>query len=79
MSFGYSNVKMELFRHYIVFFCYIGPLTLTENGITKLYGVASFIGIKDVGEKCLKSNAVYGRVSEPATLKWIRSNIKSFF
>ena len=57
----------------------IGPLTLSENGISKLYGVTSFGPDKTESEDCLTSNAVYGRVSESATLKWIKSNTKSFF
>jgi len=56
-----------------------GPLTLRENGITKLYGVTSFGTYLNESERCLNSNTVYGRVSEPATLKWIKSNTKSFF
>ena len=53
----------------------LGPLTLTENGITRLYGVTSSSSYRSKEEMCLNSRSLYGRVSEPTILKWIKSNI----
>ena len=62
---------------HVVFFL-LGPLTLTKNGITILYGVASMLTpeTEDVEKFCTDDNVLYGRVSGPSILKWITSNIQ---
>ena len=49
----------------------------TQNGTTTLYGVSS-AGVTLDGDKstvCLNSISIYGRISEPSILKWIKSEI----
>jgi len=52
-----------------------GPLTGTVNGITTLYGVSSMVLASNTNMLCHNGFALYGRVSEPRILKWIKSTI----
>ena len=46
-----------------------------EDTFDALYGVASAVSFSRSEDKCKNGRAIYGRVSKPTILKWIKSNI----
>ena len=57
---------------------FLGPLTYTDkDGKTTLYGVVSGLGTIPPHDDCL-TNGIYGRVSNPGILDWIKHYIKEY-
>lgn len=57
----------------------LGPLTITWDGTTTVYGVVSGDGI--LGEKPDKYNiqkSLYGNIANADVLKWIKNSINKY-